>query len=334
MVSFTRTTDTYTTNIYLIRHGETTKGNVVLGKGSNPGLSTKGEGQARRAAQIFRDNDLTFTRTYSSKYARAVETGDIVAEVLGLEKAQEQVAFNEIDMGSSDGMALEDKRKKYQAKQKEILAKYPDRRERWLHPVVGESMASLHSRVITQLIVTADECQNQNALVFTHGKVIAAVLADCFDINEDLPLCRIDYCRVVHLQITNSSSGGYSIRIMDADWKRKERLSEGFIRSMINRGYYNRHSVRMSISFRSDLADRRSTPSISDRDEEPRKTSSTTTATGGTSSTTDLSAAHTVASSVGAGTSSAVEAEEQPMGEEGCVEREDSGSKPKECIIL
>ncbi|MDN3507996.1 MAG: histidine phosphatase family protein [Simkaniaceae bacterium] len=281
-------TPVFKTDIYLVRHGHTVSEGQVLGRddAANEGLSKVGQEEADHLAQVMQQKQIKPAAIYSSRLRRAIETAEWVNQLYKHEKIHQKAALDEIGMGSSERLTLKEKKEKYQEKQAVIKAEHPDRKERWLYPVVGESMASLHCRVIMQLVSIAEEHQNEAAFVFTHGKVIASILADCLDVDEDAPVCMIDHCRVVHLQIEQESDGAQYIQIIDCDWNANTR----------KHSRHGRDSRGSSLGTSFDDLSRRLISSNADTSD-ARKTSSGTS--GVCSSTTSMSASNVRMQDVG-----------------------------------
>lgn len=84
------------------RHGD--YGRVLSGRGSGAVLSDEGVGEAKRMAVRLRGQDID--AVHVSPQARAVQTGAIVAAVLGL-GVEEVSALDEIDFGGWTGRSFD-----------------------------------------------------------------------------------------------------------------------------------------------------------------------------------------------------------------------------------
>jgi probable phosphoglycerate mutase len=127
--------------IYLLRHGDSRRDKVrrYIGQSDEP-LNANGRRQALAWQQAFRDRCLS--RIYCSDLVRSRETARIIAEGRG-ELVQPLAGLREIDLGTWDGLAVD-----------EVRSRYPgEYRRRGEEPVAyrtpgGESFADLAERVL------------------------------------------------------------------------------------------------------------------------------------------------------------------------------------------
>src|SRR5918999_3118854 len=113
------TVTTAVTTILLARHGETDWNRESRFQGhADPPLNELGRQQARELAGSLTDSGVA--AVYASPLARARETAEIVAEVLGL-PVETRMALREVDVGSWQGLTRE-----------EVETRYPDDFRRWL----------------------------------------------------------------------------------------------------------------------------------------------------------------------------------------------------------
>ena len=74
--------------LYLLRHAVAAeKGTVEFARDADRPLTTEGAQKMRHIAKAMKDLDLSFDLILSSPYRRAKQTAEIVADVLGLDKA-------------------------------------------------------------------------------------------------------------------------------------------------------------------------------------------------------------------------------------------------------
>jgi len=157
------------TRLVLVRHGESvvTVNRVLGGARTCTGLSELGVRQVEalrdrwsRTVELGRVDTL-----YSSTLARARQTADIVAPVLGGLPVVEDHDLREHDPGEADGMPFED-----------IAARYGDvdwGKEPYKVPIPGsESVAGFHHRVAVVLQRIATEHDGETVVVACHGGVI------------------------------------------------------------------------------------------------------------------------------------------------------------------
>lgn len=106
-------------SVLMARHGETPSNVARRYAGwSDEALTERGQGQARALAAELRGKGITRVRT--SVIARAVQTGSIVAEALGLPVLEDE-RLNELRMGPWEGLT-----------DGEVERDYPDAYRVWL----------------------------------------------------------------------------------------------------------------------------------------------------------------------------------------------------------
>jgi broad specificity phosphatase PhoE len=187
-------------SILLIRHGET-QWNVekrVQGQTDIP-LNEKGMTQAKMTAEKLSREHPDISAIYSSDLSRACSTAEATAKKFNL-PINVRHSFREMNAGSSEGMALEEKIALYKNQWEEINKKYPEKREQWTHsPVPGEeTISKLNERVKNELICLSMATPNKGKVaVFSHGKVIQAFIADIED--KELNTINVPNCAVIEI---------------------------------------------------------------------------------------------------------------------------------------
>lgn len=103
-----------TTDLYLIRHGESVPNvePVIGGMRGDAGLTPRGREQARLLAERLRADGLRADRLYTSTLPRAVETAEYVAEALRL-PARPDDDLHELRPGEADGLTVQEWRDRY-----------------------------------------------------------------------------------------------------------------------------------------------------------------------------------------------------------------------------
>ena len=157
--------DGKTTEIYLIRHGESqaNERDVFLGHGDLD-LTEKGKKQAELTAEYLKD--CHFDVIYSSDLLRAYHTAEATAKKVGLPIIKAE-RLREIDAGEWDFKTFDDLEKEYQ-----------DSYGVWLsniglsQPDGGDSVANLQKRVLGVLEEIAKKHVGQKVAVFTHATPI------------------------------------------------------------------------------------------------------------------------------------------------------------------
>jgi phosphoserine phosphatase len=155
--------------LIFIRHGTSTWNDERRIQGQlDPPLSEKGRDQARKLAARFRDTQVD--GFYSSDLARARETAEAIAEVIG-RSPEFRPEFREVALGEWEGLQRE-----------EIMARYPEQWSQWSeHPswdIVpgGEGADAFESRVGAAIEGLVDRHRSGRVLVVTHGGVIQVAL--------------------------------------------------------------------------------------------------------------------------------------------------------------
>lgn len=148
-----------TTLLYLVRHGETdwNKQRRIQGSTDIP-LNDVGRDQARAAGSLLRRRQ--FDAVIASPLVRALETGSIIAGMLGLDAPGTEAGLAERSYGAAEGLTGE-----------EIEAQFPD------GDVPGrESRRALLDRVSETLGEIAIRYDGGRIVVATHGAVIRSVV--------------------------------------------------------------------------------------------------------------------------------------------------------------
>jgi len=165
-----------TSPLYLVRHGESEWNVLRLTQGQTmqPRLTSRGREQARQAAQRIADDlaasglgaDLVLT----SDLARAVETAEILADVLGCE-LQLDARLREQHLGTLEGRSYDETF---------AIADTID----WStadQPVAGgESLRQVYDRMAAVLASTDPGCVT---ILVSHGDAIRAALAHLQDVQ-------------------------------------------------------------------------------------------------------------------------------------------------------
>jgi broad specificity phosphatase PhoE len=126
---------------------------------SGVGLSRKGERQAREAALSLRVLDLHFSRLVSSDLRRAVETANVLADVLSIQDLELDEGLRERHVGEWTGLTEE-----------EIGRRWPQAWSAWnlgalAAPPNGETDEQLLTRVRVALLRHAHRCGAEDAIL-------------------------------------------------------------------------------------------------------------------------------------------------------------------------
>jgi ribonuclease H / adenosylcobalamin/alpha-ribazole phosphatase len=161
------------TTLLLLRHGETALSvdKRFSGRGDEP-LSDRGVGQARAAAARLASYGVT--AVVSSPLRRAVQTAQIVADVLGLDVATDD-GLMETDFGRWEGLTFG-----------EVRERWPDEMQRWLAdpavaPTGGESFAATFVRVAAARERLTRDFAEGRVVAVSHVTPIKAMVRDALD---------------------------------------------------------------------------------------------------------------------------------------------------------
>ena len=152
----------------MARHGETDWNRERRFQGhADPPLNDVGREQAAELAQTLAESKLA--AVYASPLARARETAEIVAGVLGL-PVEMRPALREVDVGSWQGLTRD-----------EVEERYPEGFRRWLDLGPGwddgETYEELGRRVLADLLELAARHPGERILVVSHGGTMRAAQA-------------------------------------------------------------------------------------------------------------------------------------------------------------
>lgn len=164
------------TTLVLVRHGVTPmtaekRFSGGLG-GSNPGLTEEGRDQVRATADWLAPLGGTVDVVLASPVRRTRESGDLVAEVLGV-PLREEAAFAEMEFGAWDGLTFG-----------EVRERDGDELTTWLGSTevaagggTGESMRGVQDRVLAGLDRVLAEHAGRTVVVVSHVTPIKVLLA-------------------------------------------------------------------------------------------------------------------------------------------------------------
>lgn len=182
-----------TTEIYLVRHGETAANsrNIVQGQSDVP-LNEKGLAQAARLAERLKD--MRFDAVYASDLDRAMRTARIVAPYAEVIPSKE---LREWDLGDWVGRPFD-----------EVKRLYPEEVDAFLHDHTickitgGETKDEAYGRAnrfLDELVVRES---GKRILIVTHCGVMRGMLKHILGITEPLPrqpqVGNVSLSRILH----------------------------------------------------------------------------------------------------------------------------------------
>ncbi len=133
-------------NLILVRHGQSEWNEKNLFTGwKNPGLTSLGYDEARKAGQLIKEREIDFSVMHTSVLKRAQITGQSILEVIGQTNIPviKDQALNERDYGDLAGLNKDDARKKWGEDQVHIWRRSFD-----IPPPDGESLKNTAERVL------------------------------------------------------------------------------------------------------------------------------------------------------------------------------------------
>jgi probable phosphoglycerate mutase len=163
------------TTLVLVRHGVTdhTRERRFSGglESANPGLSDEGRDQIRATAEWLAPLGDRIDAVVASPVRRARESGEILAEVLGV-PIEEEPGFAEMEFGTWDGLTFD-----------EVAATQRPALEKWLgsldeRPGGGESLRMVQERVLAALERVLARYTGRTVVVASHVTPIKVVVSE------------------------------------------------------------------------------------------------------------------------------------------------------------
>ncbi|HEU4321924.1 MAG TPA: histidine phosphatase family protein [Roseiflexaceae bacterium] len=156
-----------TTNIYIIRHGESFSNvdGVIGGIKTDRGLTERGFAQARALAARLATGEIPADVLYASTLLRARQTAELVAEALKLPIAWDD-DLHELRPGDSDGLHVNEARDRYEGFARFLEDLYT--------PIApgAESWGTFQTRVSAALERLIRRHTGQSVVLVAHGGVI------------------------------------------------------------------------------------------------------------------------------------------------------------------
>jgi broad specificity phosphatase PhoE len=158
-----------TTNVFLIRHAQTSWNQLrrIQGGNNDNVLDEEGERQCRSLAERLRKENIA--AVYASPLSRAMATARCIAD--GRCDVIEEPAFREMNCGTMEGAAMTDIGARLQS-----LVKGGDEDELLFTRCGGESCEQVRDRAWAAIVDKADRHRDSSIAVVSHYFVIAAVL--------------------------------------------------------------------------------------------------------------------------------------------------------------
>jgi probable phosphoglycerate mutase len=168
------------TRILAARHGQTAWNAALRIQGQlDIGLNDVGRWQAQRLAQACAGEALD--AIYSSDLARARDTAQALANVVGLE-VRTDAGLRERGFGVFEGLTFA-----------EVESRYPDQARRWRQrdasfgPAGGEVLQAFYQRAVAAVAALAARHRGQHIAVVAHGGVLDALYRAAARVALDAP---------------------------------------------------------------------------------------------------------------------------------------------------
>ncbi len=169
----------------LVRHGQSQWNleNRFTGW-TDVALTELGREEARKAGELLKDTGIDFDLAYTSVLSRAIDTLNIILEVLGavdLPVTKDQ-ALNERHYGSLQGLNKAETAKKYGAEQVHLWRRSYD-----VRPPDGESLEDTAARTLPfyNEHILADLKAGKNVLVSAHGNSLRSIVMELDQLGRD-----------------------------------------------------------------------------------------------------------------------------------------------------
>jgi broad specificity phosphatase PhoE len=183
--------------VYLTRHGETEGNRENLFRGSlNFPLNEVGRKQARELAEHMKRRGYEVNRIVSSPLSRAVETAEIIAEILGVERVEVDENFPNFSFPRWEGRRKE-----------EIAKEEPELWRKWVEnpeevkPEGGRSIEDLRRLSTARFWQLAKEGKGP-LMIVSHRATIKALLAGVFAVEPPyFWKFHIDNCSLTVLEV-------------------------------------------------------------------------------------------------------------------------------------
>lgn len=172
--------------LILVRHGDAHAGlhGVIAGPRGCRGLTDLGRRQAELLRERFEAAPIEADTLVTSELPRAIETAQIIAPGLGMDRIPQDCDLCEVHTGEADGMEWAEYRNRYGSLD---MAAEPDR----VFAPGGDSWNSFNERVHRTLRRLATDHPDQTVVAVCHAGVIAASLTVLFDIPPEASPARL-----------------------------------------------------------------------------------------------------------------------------------------------
>ena len=177
-------------HFYIFRHGQTQWNVDGRAQGQSPfpiPLTKEGCEQAEKLGERLSDKNIGII--YSSDLQRAMQTAQIIAEILNVSVVKDK-RLREVDYGRLNGL--------YRLEMEDVYPDYRKCYDDFSHPFPdGESLNQVAARFREFIEETAEKCPFETIGVSTHGHILMAFLLSLFE-GEDSHINNGDYVHLVY----------------------------------------------------------------------------------------------------------------------------------------
>ena len=174
------------TTLFFVRHGQSKSNLEQRFSGQhNPDLTELGHRQAEATARFLAHQGIE--KIYSSDLARAYQTAEHTANLLGLEIIPTK-ALREINAGDWEGKLYS-----------ELMVEFPASYHQWLtdlgraHPENGERVLDLNDRVCAEVQRILQKNRGKRVAIFTHATPVRMLACGWFDIPA-VDAIKVPFC--------------------------------------------------------------------------------------------------------------------------------------------
>ena len=186
-------------NLLLVRHGQSEWNEKNLFTGwENPGLTKKGEDEAKNAGLLIKELDINFDYMFTSDLIRAQLTGSIILNEIEQNDIPtiKNKSLNERFYGDLQGLNKDECRKKWGEEKVQIW-----RRSYNLGPPGGETLKETGERVVpyfkkeVQPLLEA----GKNIIIAAHGNSLRSLIKFLDNVSDDeIVKLEIPTCAPIH----------------------------------------------------------------------------------------------------------------------------------------
>ena len=172
-------------NLILVRHGQSEWNEKNLFTGwENPGLTKKGEKEAKDAGKIINDLGINFDYLYTSALIRAQLTGSIILSEINQKNVNtiENKALNERFYGDLQGLNKDECRKKWGDEKVQMWRRSYDQ-----GPPGGETLKQTGERVVPYFREEIEPLvkNGSNILIAAHGNSLRSLIKFLDDVTDE-----------------------------------------------------------------------------------------------------------------------------------------------------